>query len=295
MRNKHIDFAIVGAPKCGTTSLASWLSVHPDVVVSDNKEPRFYCDWPQEVNGPGARDYLRHFVQDEGEYAALFAKAQEGQIRGEASVAYLSDPSAAAKIKSDNPDCKVVICLRNPVDRSYSEHCHLVRDGYESESFEVAMEREDERYSEHWWPIFFHRRRSTYSRDVERYINIFGERAVHVIFYEDLKRDAGVVMRRLCEFLGIEYIDDVELSRENASGVPRSYLLSFFINNRFVRMLAPLVRWGFVRNIYFGLKKANTGRSPEMSSETRVRLMEIFSDDISSLSSLLGRDLGFWV
>jgi hypothetical protein len=107
------DFFIVGAPKCGTTSLASYLRTHPKIYMSAIKEPNYFC-----FDVPGLRD-----TYDRPEtYGRLFARARPEQLCGEASTAYLFSREAVPAILSANPAAKIIVMVRNPIDMVVSHH-----------------------------------------------------------------------------------------------------------------------------------------------------------------------------
>ncbi len=110
------NFFIVGAPRCGTTALYSYLRQHPDVFLPDYKEPHFFNT---DMNSGGA-------IRDDAEYLALFASARDQARIGEASVYYLSSQAAPERIKSFCPTAKIVVMLRNPVDAVDALHAHQV-------------------------------------------------------------------------------------------------------------------------------------------------------------------------
>ena len=125
------DFFIVGAPKCGTTSMFHYLRQHPQIFMPDNKEPHYF-----------GKDLIKmsdEFIDNEDEYLNLFKDAKSDQKLGEASTFYLYSKSAYKEIKEYNPDAKIIIMLRNPIDFLHSLHSQLLFSGYEDElDFEIA-------------------------------------------------------------------------------------------------------------------------------------------------------------
>lgn len=132
------DFFIVGAPKAGTTSIYSYLVQHPEIFMPARKEPYFFGQWRRNSE-EDLRDYLR-----------LFRGVPESKVAGEASTTYLYLQSAAEEIKAFRPDAKIIIMLRNPVDRAYSQYWHHVRLGWVEASFEEELEAEEARLREGW-------------------------------------------------------------------------------------------------------------------------------------------------
>ena len=130
-----VDFFIVGAPKSGTTSLYHYLNEHFDVEMSSQKEPDFFSDESLQKQG---MYYGRNRVDTIGKYNALFEK-EDVILRGEASVSYLYYEDVPKKIKEYNHDGKIIIILRNPIDRAFSHYLMDYRLGLISESFERVI------------------------------------------------------------------------------------------------------------------------------------------------------------
>src|SRR5262245_16436607 len=112
------NFFIVGAAKAGTTSLHAYLSAHPQVFMPALKEPHYFADFELSPEF----DNFMPVIRDQPAYQDLFRGSQGSTAVGEASPSYLCDPAAAARIKAAIPDAKIVISLRNPVDRAYSHY-----------------------------------------------------------------------------------------------------------------------------------------------------------------------------
>ncbi|MGQ9662575.1 MAG: sulfotransferase domain-containing protein [Kiritimatiellia bacterium] len=128
------NFLIVGAPKAGTTSLFDYLGQHPEVYTPPVKEPCFFSSG------------LPAFTHDLAEYEALFAGQTTQTAIGEASTTYLYDPDAARRIHDLLPEARIIIMLRNPAERAYSEWAYnALQLACEPLSFEAALEAEEER------------------------------------------------------------------------------------------------------------------------------------------------------
>ena len=128
------DFFIFGAPKAGTTALHAALAEHPQLFMSPVKEPKFYlCDGPPpDHGGPGDAHSYREWIWRPEEYERLFDAAPPGTLRGESTPFYLSDLAAHRRVHRAVPDARLVVVLRDPVDRAYSNWAHLWADGLET-------------------------------------------------------------------------------------------------------------------------------------------------------------------
>jgi len=218
MRSRWPNLFIVGAPKSGTTSLYHWLKEHPDVFMSNVKEPMYMCGYEEAFDGPDA-DILNDMITwTKEEYLSLFEDAGDVSYLGEASTEYLSSPKAPDRIRRRSPNAKIIIALRNPVDRAFSEHMHLVRDGLETESFRDALKKEQERREKNWNPLYHHCRRSRYSEQIKRYKSNFKENNIKIMLFDEIKNNTKSVYKDLLNFLGLTH-QPVSLSAQhNPSG-----------------------------------------------------------------------------
>jgi len=121
------DFLIIGAPRCGTSQFYASLCRHPRIVRAARKELHYF-DW--------------HYDKGPGWYASLFPSVPEGSITGEATPRYLAHPKGAGRVARDLPDVKLIVLLRDPVDRAYS-HYHLLRRRGLRQSFEEVIDKEE--------------------------------------------------------------------------------------------------------------------------------------------------------
>src|SRR6267378_2705666 len=140
------NFLIIGAPKCGTTSLYAYLRQHPQVFMSVPKEPTFFGNEGTDglFNGPHDQDgaYHSRVITNFGDYAALFEKVTNQKAIGEASIYSLYLPKAPAQIQKYLSVAAMFAVLRNPADRAYSAYLHVRRQAREPYSFARALQEE---------------------------------------------------------------------------------------------------------------------------------------------------------
>ena len=289
---------IAGSAKAGTSSLYHYLSQHPDVYMSAIKEPHYLCShhFPSKFSGPGDEGFSGNIVRTRDAYMELFRNTGGAKIVGDASVYYLYYPDTAERIKAWNPDAKVIIILRNPVDRAFSAYSHTVRDGRESLSFEAALLAENERKLTGYQPLWWYRDVGMYSKQVKRYFDVFDRRHVRIFLYEDL-RNMDHVLSEVFSFLNIRQDVRIDTSiRHNSSGVPRSrWLYNFFARpNPIKNALKPFLPKRLRHRL--GHKAKNmTLRHLTLRAETRYQLLREYHDDIAALESLIDRDLSHWL
>lgn len=210
---------VAGAPKSGTTSVARWLAARPDCVIgARHKEPCFHTDFAERHwEGPAAQAMLRIRERDEVDYLALYDREPRALWAIDASTDYLWCEASPARIAAwaARFQVKVLIILRDPVDRIVSEYAHTLRDELESVGLRRSLELEPERKALGWHPLFYHVTRSRYAGPVAHYRALFGDDLM-VARYEDLADREGF-LRRLETFLGLPPHDPEVPAQHNAS------------------------------------------------------------------------------
>jgi hypothetical protein len=286
-RSRLPDFFIVGAPRCGTTALYTYLRDHPEIFMSPIKEPEFFTDFL----GKHRR------VRTRLEYLNCFAGVGGEKRIGEASVSYLASPTSARAIKEFSPLARIIIMLRNPVDVMYSMY-HLRRFSKleDQPSFEAALDADARGRKP---PLLTYWERAMFAAQVERYITVFGREKVQVIVYDDFKADTRRVFRETLRFLDV--CSDCEREFPTINGNTRS-------RNRFLWRLLRQPPEPLRRTIHaftsprlrsvgghylLGVNAVEEPR-PAMELELRATLRKEFAPEIHRLSTILHRDLTAW-
>ncbi len=298
------DFLIIGAPKAGTTALHTALAGHPDVFVSDPKEPKYWlCDGapPPAWCGPGDRHSQQEWIWRADQYAALFKGAAEDKVRGESTPFYLWSRGAHRRLAEALPAVRLIAVVRDPIDRAYSNWMHLWSDGLEPEQdFETAFARQDERVAAGWAPFWRYRELGLYGEQLAHLLDYVAADRVLVLRYRDLIDDPRTAVDRACWFLGI---------REGlVDSIPRDNLRSFVEPGLRSQALGPVIRTGARLGQFAppevwrrasvpltaGLTGSGTAHRPRLSPEQRERLLPLFTDDIALLSELTADDYSAW-
>lgn len=296
---RYPDFLIVGAARSGTTAVHRMLKQHPQVFMAPVKEPCFFTFVDDNKEYKGGR--FAFAVRKRDDYLRLFLGAAAHQVAGEASTPYLylHQQSIAAMLRHlpAANDVKIVILLRHPVERTYSNYLWRLRDGRERLSFDRALAREEGRIRDNYSFDYYYTRRSFYYEAVKAYREAF--RNVHVILYDDLKKDMDQVMRGLCAFLSVDPdFRFVNHPDTNSGYVPRfrwlSRLVTFESAVKFRIMRALPESWVERMRSLVSKLNARRGDGPDMSPETRQRLLALFRQDTEQLAALIGRDLSAW-
>jgi len=295
------NFLIIGAAKAGTTAVYAYLSQHPQVFMSEWKEPSFFALEGNPTPFAGPRDAVgeRQRTRNLARYQELFRDAGHQLAVGEASTLYLFTEQAAARIRHYLPDVKLIAILRNPVERAYSAYRYLRRDEREPlPSFEEALAAEDSRLLANWEPIWAYRGGGRYYAQIKRYLDLFPRDQIAIYLYEDFERRPAGVLREMFAFLGVDSTFEPDMSiRYNVSGDVRSRLVHslFAAPSATKEIFRPLLPRAMRQRLRGIIMARNTRLSPSaMSPETRQALAAFYHEDIAQLSELLGRDLSEW-
>lgn len=267
------NFLYIGTSKAGSTWLFNVLAIHPDVYLASNKG-LYYFD----LHFDNGRDwYLSHFA-DAGDHPAV----------GEISHSYLSSPEAAARIVDLNSQMLLLVCLREPVDRAFSDYLDLVKNGQHDGSFETALER---------YPRLLDRGR--YATHLQRYFERFPAQQIQVRLFDDLRADAQGYADDVFDFLAVKRLElpPATLKSRMPAGAPRSTLLagtaksaSKLAKRLGVRRLRSRVKRSTV--IRQALYRPYTDDKPTIDPGTAAELRSTFAHEVERLDSLLGAPVG---
>lgn len=295
---RHPNFLIVGAAKAGTTALHHLLGQHPEVFMCPRKETFFFSRLEAaHFPGPGGA-YARRAVTDPAAYRALFREVAAERAVGEASVAYLYYHAATIPRVLDTlgRETKIVVALRQPADRAFSNYMHHVRDGLEPLPFRAALAAEAARRAQGWWWGFRYADVSRYHAQVRAYVEAFGADRVHVLLYEDFREAPVRTMQALYRFLEVDdaFVPEVSLHYQ-ATGVPRSRGLHRLLTGRYPgrRLLKAVLPGGWAHRLRVRLAHRNLAPRSIPPAE-RQALTRALRDDLHRLQDLLRRDLAGW-
>ncbi len=300
------DFFIIGHEKCGTTALYRILSSHPQVFMPELKEPRWFVRDPDATPAGGGAGVLPRTLAD---YLALFADAGPDQVAGEASPQYIRSETAAARIAEVSPQARAIAILREPVSFLRSFHLACVRGGLEDErDFRRALELESERregrhippgcrapgrllYSEH----------VRYVEQLRRFERALSPEHLHVIVYDDLRRENERTARAALRFLGVD--ERLALDISNSSGRRRKAVRNAPLH-RLAIALKRARRWPdsapaplrvldalTPRWLETAARRATYAPPQPLDERLTAELRERFEPEVAALAQHLGRDL----
>lgn len=293
------SFLVVGAAKCGTTSLFHYLRHHPDIFIPARKECRFFSHMPGNFQGPGAA-YQNDIIRTFEEYCSLYEKCAPSAIAGDISNDYLyfyekSIPSIKKYLGSD---VKIIILLRNPVDRAYSHYVQHFQDGFEKVSFQEALDDEHEREEQNRSWTLLYKKPGLYSKQVKAFLEAFEHTRIF-IFEECWLGDKQKFLKECFEFIGVEPITDIPEYRAKVSGYPKNWMVQNFFNKLgpFRKAVTPILEKTIgahktvqLRNY---IRSLNVTKKL-LEADIRTDLKKYFESDIKALEIILNRSIDVW-
>jgi hypothetical protein len=310
------NFFIVGAAKAGTTSLYHYLDQHPDVYMSPLKEPCYFSfevrpenfetdsqwrameaveDVRRYLNGPMNEKRREGIICEWKDYVRLFAGATTQTAVGESSVSYLWSKTAARKIAAQMPQARIIMVLRSPVERAFSQYLHTVSDGYITESFQsyvrASLRRSGDRFSL-YHPFL---EMGFYHDQVQRYFDHFPRKQIGIWFYEETVKRPREFLREVLDFLGVDSAFTPDISkRHNQPHIARMVKPAQTLRRlgvwQMLRRATPAPMRGRLRGALY----RPTG-SVTMDAADRALMLDFYRGDIYRLEGLLNRDLSAWL
>jgi len=272
------NFLIIGSQKAGTTTLYHYLAKHSDIFMSQTKEINFFF----------RDDYYRKGLPW---YEQHFNNWQQQSAVGEASPGYIVSPQAAERIKSSLPQVKLILTVREPVGRAYSQYWHSRRNLSEHRSFKEVT---SEKVSSQWLSSergYFSR--GAYSKYLSHYWQWFSKEDILVIPFEELIKEPKQMLGSICRFLNISISgfteNDMIPTVHNPSQIPQNPMYTLlFMNPKLLKYCPHLIR-----------RLAKKGKKtkydyPPMDSEIRESLNQFYKPYNDELRELTGLSLENW-
>lgn len=310
------NFFIVGAPKAGTTSLYHYLDQHPDVYMSPVKEPNYFAeeirlgnvsaqwqDWAHReynslqlyLRGPMQEKRFGGIVTRWSDYLKLFESVNGEKAIGEASVCYLWSKTAARSIASTTPHAKIVMVLRNPVDRAFSQYKRAVASGLIRKSFREQVRNSIKNKCDQFELLNPFLEFGLYYDQVKRYTEQFSADNLRIYLYEEFKRAPTQITADIFRFLGVDPQFSPDISHKHLqTSLPRFKWISFMLKKCGVwsplKSMVPGDFVPFVKKCVFRNKQR-----VEVDPVDRVQLSNYYREDIIRLSRLINRDLHAWL
>lgn len=296
------NFLVAGVPKAGTTSLHHYLDSHPSIFMPAKKELHFFTSGliAKNINGPGDLDAsTTGIVSDIDEYEQCFAGARSEEVSGEVSPSYFYFArECSLQIKDVLNSPKVILMLRDPIERAFSNYLHLLREGRETEEFEVALELEQERKASGYGDFWRYTEHSLYSEKTRFILDEFGQDNVKIVLSEQLKASPERILPEIFEFIGVDPAVSISTSTNyNSSAVYSDNLVTRMFNSKasFKSSIMSALPDGLankLRQFKSDRLKQYAIEGPKLKEETVAALRELFKADIEAMSQFV--DTTFW-
>lgn len=296
MKANKVDFFVIGVARGGTTSLYHYLQQHPGIFLPKVKECNFFSsveslDKEVYANPKPGKEYHMRIIRSKEVYDALFTEAQPGQLKGEISPAYIWDPTSAKRIYEHNKNAKIIVSLRNPIERAYSHYLMHYHTGYErSPSFEEALEASRK---EIWGGGNQYLEMGLYHDQLKAYYELFDPERIKVIISEEWTKKNGDALNDIYQFLGLDAVTNTDLEESHNASVQlkNKGLLDFLrtetIKKSINRVLPEKAKEKIKEHIFY---KESEKRS--LDKTTYDSLKEYFTEDLRKTEKLIGKDLG---
>jgi len=297
------DFLVIGVPKAGTTALHAALAPHPGLYLSAVKEPKFFLtDGPPPARGgPGDAQTYREHIWRREDYEALFRAAPAGTLRGESTPFYLYDRAAQRRIRALAPHARLIVTLRDPVERAHSNWTHLWSAGREPVGdFLRACAEEDRRVAAGWSPFWHYMRLGRYGEQLDHLLGLFPREQVMIFRYRRLLDEPAQVLDEICAFLGVEQGVISEVPRENVTAHPRRSLAHAALSRALRgteavgRRLPGAAGVTVATRLERILQRDARPRQP-LTWEERQALLPGLESDIRLLEKITAADFGDWL
>ncbi len=301
------DFIIFGHSKSGTTALHDMLDQHPDIYMSDPKEPNFFAS---DFTRKGLQYAFREMTPDE--YRAIFKDAPGNAVCGESSASNIYSTVAAENAYRWNPDAKIIVIFREPVDFLKSYHMQMLKnpieDGDNVEDLQTALDLEPQRKQGKQLPrgqkvpeLLYYMERCKYTDQLKRLYSVFPREQVLVLLYDEFRKDNFATLKQVCSFLGVDpefgfqkNDANVTLRVKNKSAQDLLHNLGagrgiFSYIKPVVKSAVPkgtrdkLLSWASDTFVY-SYKK-------DISAELERKLKQQFRPEVEEFGQLIGRDL----
>ncbi|HEC65573.1 MAG TPA: sulfotransferase [bacterium] len=284
-RVKLPNFLIIGAAKAGTTSLYYYMKQHPQIFMSKIKEVNYFA-----YEGPNTKTFLGELAVNDfdittyEEYIDLFKEVRNESVIGEASPIYLESLVSADRIRKLLPKAKLLVILRNPIEKAFSDYTMAVRNCRQTLGIEEALVEES-----HHVQVGF------YYDKLKRYFDLFPRNQIKVCLYDDLKRDTLSLVQEIYDYLDVDNDFEPDLSHKNVGGFPKNKALNSILvkigRNNLIKTITP----NWLSDIYHVIYNKNLEKKIELPQNIRTNLIYLYEEDILKVQDLIQRDLESWL
>lgn len=299
-KKKLPNFVIAGFPKCGSTSLYYYLNEHPDIFLPKQKELHYftYDIISSTLEGPGDTRVNKFHVSNFNDYKKKYSEVRNEKAIGDASPSYINYPSCISEIKGKlGNDVKVIILLRDPVKRTYSNYLHLIREHRETLDFFSALKEEQNRKSKKYSDFWYYTFNSFYYEKIKAFKAEF--KNVLIITTEEMNKETSKVIKGTYEFLGVDesFMPENLDRRYNPGGVFKENVITkfFFKQSKLrtiIKSLIPITPW--MKHLKHKMINKYQEPAPTIDEKAEDYLIDLFKEDVIKLKEQYGIKTEFW-
>ena len=305
------SFFLVGAAKSGTTSFYDYFKEHPNLFVPAIKEPNFFGSDidPKDFNKAYLKTFPNNldpyfdelplqdlhlaFVAEEKNYQKLYTQNKNELLAGDCSSSYFFSRAAAKEIKAFNKNAKIIVTLRNPVERAFSHYLMALQLGLVTGDFKEEFNKDRALANKGWGvsELFFEL--GLYAQQLENYQAVFGKENVLTLLFEDWVNNMEETQEKICQFLNVPIFTALKKEGSNESrsvrnrGLHQKIMQSSF-KDKVLNVLPSAVKQK-AKQIYYKRDKA------VLSDENRQMLLSLFKNDILKTQERINLDLSNWL
>ena len=300
---KKPNFFVVGAAKAGTTSLYNYLKEHPEVYLSPIKEPNYFNtemkleDFKEDIQKSIYFEFDKYFrknkleekhfalIDKKKDYLELFREVKQEKAIGEFSTSYLSSQVAAAEIYKFNPKSKIIVMLREPIERTLSHYQMDLNKGFNLKNILKDLENDYNSVNKGYCISNMYIDLSLYYDSIKRIFKIYPKEQVLIIRFENFKKHTNAVVKEVCTFLEIDN-NTLEINSmnkiHNKTLVPRTRVIQYLlkVKRKFPNSMLGHVKW--LKKFFFKKPDRN-----EISGEVKMYIEGIIGDDYKKTNILI--------
>ena len=287
--DKQLSFVCIGTQKAGTTSFHDFLLQHPSIGLPHHKETHFFVRDSEYKKG------ISHY------FNYNFKKIKKDQVLGEINPQFCYVSKTAHRLKECFANLKVIMIIRNPVDRAFSHYLMTKRRGLEDLTFKEAVEKEESRLIDENGELHFsYINRGMYLDQIMRYEQLFGKENVKVILFKDFIKSTPKVMEEVCNFIGVPQFNfNINIQSNRASESKSKWLRDFLYRPSLLKKILGklLISQKMRDNVAQKLAKANLKPAKKERLDATIKkeiYHQYFKEEIEALEKMLQVDLSSW-
>ena len=283
------NFFIVGGSKCGTTNISYNLDLHQDVFISKLNEPYYFCKW--DISDDFVRESM---ITSEKKYLELFQSAKTQKAIGEGTPSYLHSPNSARMIKERFPESKIIISVRNPIERAYSGYLSNELRENDNQTFREMINEHKKLCDDDEFFIYNILEPGFYSKHSKRFQNIFDSQKIKIIIFEEYIKKTEETIKSILDFLELD--DKIDFIGQPKMGYrrPKNKFGKVAFENNFVRKMATSLIPTVTRQKIGEKFLLEETKKPPMDADDRQFLKNLYEKDVRDLTILLDKELPWY-